>query len=1005
MKDKIEKITGKAYWRSLDQLADTPEFREFLHREFPEGASEMRNPITRRNFLTLMGASLAMAGLAGCRKPVEKIIPYVIQPEEVIPGVAQHYATTMPFGTSAFGLVVESHEGRPTKIEGNNLHPASHGKSNTYIQAEILNMYDPDRSQKFMNDGAKTTWPEFVTFWQEHYTKFLETKGEGLAILSEQFSSPTLAGQRDRFMKLFPRAVFVAYDPLGEERVFEGCTMAGGDKTRLRPEFRYDKAAVILTLDADILQTENDSVSAAKRFADGRRITDDNDTMNRLYAVEADFSTTGAMADHRLRVARSKIPAFAAALALELSQLGVSLGLNIDTLKTMAGDSFDKKWLNVVARDLKDNAGKSVVVAGRSQRPEVHALVATINAALKNNGSTVLYREIRDDAVTDRKKLDRLISGMNDGSITALIMLGGNPAYNGPAGFAPAMAKVPTTIHLSLAVNETSQNVTWHIPRAHFLESWGDARAFDGSLSLIQPLIAPLFDGKSDIEFLDIVSGGRDRRGYDILREFWGTILKGKDFESTWRKVLHDGVLADSALPEKRLIIDLKMINSALAAMAHQLATTADGLEITLQPGQSILDGRFSNNGWMQELPHATSKLTWENAAVMSPATAKAHGLSNGEMIRLAHNGKDVVLPAWIVPGTAPDTITISYGYGRTHAGRVGNGVGVNIYPLRPESGDDYFIGATVEKTGDVREMATTQDHGAMEGRPLVREAARDEYRKDPTFAKSMFPLSDVPIEEKRLPSMYDDYDYSKGYQWGMTIDLTSCTGCNACTIACQSENNISVVGRQQVINGREMHWIRLDRYFSGDVDDPEVVFQPVTCQQCENAPCETVCPVAATVHDDEGLNVMTYNRCIGTRYCSNNCPYKVRRFNFFNYTKDTPEIVKMAMNPDVTVRSRGVMEKCTFCTQRINRAKLAAKLEEREVKDGEITTACQQACPTSAITFGNINDPKSRVSQIKKQNRNYELLAEYNLRTRLSYLARIRNPHPELAGYRPVEG
>ncbi len=997
MKNRHEQMTDIRYWRSLDQLADTPEFRRFVEQEFPESLPELDNPISRRKFLSVMGASMALAGLAGCRKPVEKIIPYVSQPEEVIPGVPSFYATTMPFGASAYGLIVECHEGRPTKIEGNPQHPSTLGRSSAYIQAEMLNLYDPDRSDKVLNNNVKTSWDGFVTFWREQLVKFRENKGEGLALLTTEFASPTLFRLGQKFRKDFESAAFAVYDAIEDSHLSDA-----NSKLNYRTDNHYDKAKVILSLDADFLMTESENVVAARRFADSRRITSVSSPMSRLYVAEPELTTTGAMADHRLRVPRSMIGGFAAAVVSELERQGIATGL-ADMAKAANADQFDRTFISVLAEDLAQHKGECLIVTGRTQ-PGLQYVAAMLSEALGNVGRTVTYDKVETTASSLRQRDDDTFEGIvesaRNGKIQTLVIFGGNPIYNYPASsnLAEAVKNVEQVIYFGPRVNETAQAAKWHIPAAHFLESWGDTRAIDGTVGLIQPMIQPLFGGKSDVEFLGFIATGEDRRGYDIVRETWAEILKGGDFEKKWRRALHDGMLPKekTSNTDYRPGITAENLKVAARALTQPPAMpSSSDIELTFQVSPKVYDGRYANNGWMQELPHPTSKLTWDNAACMSPATAKQLGVGNSEVVKISDERGEMELPVWIVPGQADYTISVELGYGRTAAGRVGDGIGANAYRMRPDRSSYFSRGAKVTKTGRTHKPASTQDHGAMAGRPIVREADLDTYREDPEFAREM-------VEHAPLVGIYPPFDYSKGYQWGMTIDLTACIGCNACTAACQSENNIPVVGRSRVLDGREMHWIRVDRYFTGDPDDPDMVFMPVPCQQCENAPCETVCPVAATVHDKEGLNVMTYNRCIGTRYCSNNCPYKVRRFNFFNYTSHMPDVVRMAMNPDVTVRSRGVMEKCSYCIQRISRAKITAKRENRTVRDGEIMTACQQACPADAIVFGNINDPESKVSRAKMLKRNYALLAEYNLRPRNSYMARIRNPHPKLKKRKP---
>jgi molybdopterin-containing oxidoreductase family iron-sulfur binding subunit len=979
-------MTGKKYWRSLDELKDTPQFHEFLEREFPQGAEEMGNEWSRRSFLTLMGASAALAGLAGCRRPVEKIVPYVTQPEEVTIGKPTHYATTMPLGLSAYGLLVTTRDGRPTKIHGNPDHPSSLGSSNIFTEASILGLYDPDRSRTVRHKGQDSTWAAFGSFWAEQYKKFVATQGEGLGLLIEEFSSPTLWRMLQEFKKTFPKATVAVWSPVSDENIYRGIEAATGKM--YRPVYDYGKADVILSLDSDFLRAESDNITATRGFADGRRVMSQSDKMNRLYVAESMYSITGTLADHRLRIKTSEVVGLALAIARELGEHGVT----VDGVGAISGSStVDQKFVKAVAADLARNRGKSLVVAGRRQPVAVHALVAAINAALGNVGATVQYREMIDAAVSSHAELSTLVSRMNSGAINTLAIVGGNPVYNAPAAldFTAALSKVEHTIHLSEYFDETSSRCEWHLPQAHYLESWGDARAVDGTVSVIQPMIEPLFGGKSAVEMLHLLVTGAEKKGHDAVRQTWQAFLPALDFDKQWRRVLHDGLLKKSGLPVVTPGIDGRTLWPALAA--HKFDTTTDGMEIVFYTG-NLHDGRFGNIGWLQELPDPITKITWDNAALMSQKTADKLGVANNQMVELQLDGRRMEIPAWVCPGHADDSIAVALGYGRKTGGRVVENVGSNGYTIRSASDADFAGGLSVVRASGERMLAQTQEHWSMEGRPLVRESTHEEYQKKLEFKPEQ-------PEHPPLVSMWDEHTYTEGYQWGMVIDLNVCTGCNACAIACQSENNVPIVGKEQVNKGREMHWIRLDRYFVGDnAEEPEVVHQPLGCQHCEMAPCETVCPVAATTHDAEGLNVMVYNRCIGTRYCSNNCPFKVRRFNFFNYTKDLPETIRMAQNPEVTVRSRGVMEKCTYCIQRINDVKFTAKAEGRTVADGELVTACQQACPAKAITFGNINDPKSRVAELKQNNRNYKLLEELNIRPRTSFLAKLRNPNPELA-------
>jgi MoCo/4Fe-4S cofactor protein with predicted Tat translocation signal len=1009
---------SRTYWRSLAQIEDRPEFRDFHEREFQEGASELPEGMTRRDMMMLVGASLSLAGLAGCRRPVEEIVPYVTAPEDIVPGIPRYYATTMAFGRSAYGLIVESHEGRPTKIEGNPAHPSTLGASSARIQASMLGLYDPDRSQSVRQGNASKSWNDLVTAWGELSKAHAADGGARLAVLSESFSSPTLARLVAELRARYPKAQWATYDAVSDENRLAGLKQATGRDVDLM--LRFDRASVILALDADPLLTDPEMTRHARGFADGRRVP--GTAMNRLYAVEGVYSLTGAMADHRLRLQSRQIAPFVAALAARLGLPGAAP-------PTIPG--LDARWVDALAKDLLANRGKSLIVAGDRQPPAVHAAVCALNAHLGNTGQTVSYYETKDAALPSVSSLTSLVSAMKGGGVQTLVILGGNPVFDAPADldFASAMAKVPHTIALGHAVDETSSRAEWHIPRAHYLESWGDARAVGGTLSVVQPLILPLFGGRTAVDVLGLMVSDKDRPGYDIVRETWKPILGDADFEKKWNRVLHDGLLAGSELPE----VTPSLAGQPLAELARSstgdarpstLDPRTGGLEIVFLPSPSLHDGRYANDGWLQELPDPITKLTWDNPALVSAKTAETLGVTiegrpgavSGDMVRLDYAGRSLELPVWILPGMADGVVALTLGYGRQNAGRVGSGVGFNAFAIRTSQAPGVDVGARLTKLGRKYPLSATQDHGSMEGRPIVRESTLSELQSksgsgaaqgEAATSKGHYPAAAGVFEEgPEHFSLWKEHTYDTGHQWGMTIDLNACIGCNACMTACQSENNVPVVGKVQVAKGREMHWLRVDRYFTGEPSgNPEVVFQPIPCMQCEDAPCEQVCPVAATVHDAQGLNVMVYNRCIGTRYCSNNCPYKVRRFNFFNFTKDTPSILKLAMNPDVTVRARGVMEKCTYCVQRINRVKIDAKIAGRAIRDGDVKTACQQACPASAIEFGDIRDRSSRVAKAKADPRNYALLDELNTRPRTTYLAKVRNPNPDLSGVKTDAG
>jgi MoCo/4Fe-4S cofactor protein with predicted Tat translocation signal len=983
---------SRTYWRSLAQIEDRPEFRTALEREFlEEGPSELPEGVTRREMITLLGASLSLAGLAGCRRPVEEIVPYVTAPEDVVPGIPRYYATTMPFRRSAYGLIVESHEGRPTKIEGNPSHPSTLGASSALVQASVLGLYDPDRSQSVTLQGATKSWGDFVTAWGALSEAHASDGGAGLGVLSESFSSPTLARLASDLRARFPKMQWATYDAVSDENRLAGLRSATGRDVDL--VLHFDRAAVILALDADPLLTDPEMFRHARGFAAGRRSGASGGEMNRLYAVEGVYSLTGATADHRLRLQSRQIAPFLAALAARVSSSTAGL--------TAAGvPGVDPRWIDTLAKDLLANRGKGLIVAGDRQPPAVHAAVCALNTSLGNTGKTVSYHETKDASLPSVSSLAALVSAMKAGTIKTVVVLGGNPVFDAPADldFASAMAKVPESIALGHTIDETSVKAKWHIPRAHYLESWADARAVGGVLSVVQPLILPLFGGRSPVEVLGLMAGAKDRPGYEIVQETWKPILGEDDFDKKWNRVLHDGLLSGSELPE---VVPASTTQS-FAELSRLGA--GSGMEIVFVPSPSLHDGRFANDAWLQELPDPLTKLTWDNPALVSPKTADTLGLANEQVIRVEYSGRSLELPLWILPGMADSVVALTVGYGRSRAGRIGSGVGFDAFTVRGSKAPGFDSGVTLTKVARTSSLSATQNHGSMEGRPLVRESTLAELRSEsarPSGEKEgRVSALGVFDEAPEHFSLWKEHTYDQGHQWGMTIDLNACIGCNACMVACQSENNVPVVGKVQVAKGREMHWIRVDRYFSGDPSgSPETVFQPVPCMQCEDAPCEQVCPVAATVHDGQGLNVMVYNRCIGTRYCSNNCPYKVRRFNFFNFTKDTPDILKLAMNPNVTVRARGVMEKCTYCTQRITRSKIDAKLAGRELRDGDVKTACQQACPASAIEFGDLRDASSRVVKAKADPRNYALLDELNTRPRTTYLAKVRNPNPDLNG------
>ncbi|HSG98955.1 MAG TPA: 4Fe-4S dicluster domain-containing protein, partial [candidate division Zixibacteria bacterium] len=758
----------------------------------------------------------------------------------------------------------------------NDRHPSSLGSVNSQILATTLGLYDPDRNRSVSQKDSEKTWDDFVSLWRRELPALAEAGGAGLAVLAESSHSPTRTRLINAFKKKFPQATWVNYEPLADEAALNGIALATGQ--RVIPTHTYSAAHVIVSFDADFIGAESENVTAARGFADGRRVTSEKDSMNRLYVVESGFSLTGSMADHRLRLRSADVPAFLIALGKELE----AQGLGIAALRNVsAAGSFNAEWLRALAKDLLDNRGASLLVAGRRQPEAAHALVAALNDALGNTNSTVTYHAAPDAQFSSLTDFTALVERMNAGSVKTLMILGGNPSYASCGGvdFKTALKKVNRTIRLGLYHDETSADSEWHIPEAHYLESWGDARSVNGTAGVVQPLIDPLFGGKSVIEFLNFITTGADTGGYALVRETWKSLIRSAGFEQQWEIALHEGLLDGSAVAPERVSIKANDIAAAL-----QRVTAPAGLELTFAPG-ALYDGRFANNGWLQELPDPITKVSWDNVASVSPATARELGVKTGDVVAITHENKTVELPAYVLPGHADKSVSLTFGYGRSAAGTIGTEIGSNVYPLFTAG---VLTGATVARTGRRYTLANTQDHGSMEGRPIVREGDVAEYRANPAF------VFEMDVETPPLNSLWPEHTYDTGYQWGMAIDLNACTGCNACAIACVSENNIPIVGKEQVGKGREMHWMRMDRYFTGDdLENPEMAHQPMACQHCEMAPCEQVCPVAATVHDQEGLNVMVYNRCIGTRYCSNNCPYKVRRFNFFNYTKQTPEVTK----------------------------------------------------------------------------------------------------------------
>lgn len=968
---------GKAYWRSLDEVAGTPEFRQWVDDEFPNRSSLLA--LDRRNFLKFMGASLALAGLSGCRYlPQQKVIPFVNAPEDLIPGETLRYATALTLGGYATGVLVESHEGRPTKIEGNPAHPASLGATDAITQAALLTLYDPDRSQAITGPAGISSWEEFLAAARSAISGAGD-QGASFRLLTGAITSPSLIGQIERLLKAYPKAEWIQYEPANRDSErLALLTAVGKDVT---PSYHFDKADVVVAIDSDFLTSGPGAVRYAADFMGRRRVRKGQPSINRLYSVETVPSNTGATADHRLPVRASRLHSIVAALAAAVGSTPADPGVSLTDL--------ERKWVDAAARDLMAHKGSAVIVPGTSAPADVQALAHLANLALDAQGSTVTYLEPTQSVPSGQvESLAQLVASMRSGAVKTLITIDCNPVYSAPADldFAGAYAKVPFRAHMGLYADETAAASTWHINETHELEAWGDARAYDGTITIQQPLIQPLFTGRSPLELISTLAGA-DLASYDAVRAHWQQQRPGPDFGAFWDQAVCNGVVPGTAFAP---------VTVAASTRTLPIAKSGTGLELVLLPDPNIWDGRFANNGWLQELPRPITRLTWDNAFLISPATAQRLRVTTGDMIEVTVGGRKATGPVQVLPGLAPDTIAAHLGHGRTACGQVGEGVGFNAGTLSASTAPAFSEGAAIRKTGDRYAFAVTEHHHAITDGKIDGEHGRDIVR---TGTLAQLVGEGVHKHEGEEPTLYERPKYD-GYAWGMSVDLSVCTGCNACVAACTAENNIPVVGKDQVARGREMHWIRIDRYFEGNADAPEVHHMPVMCQHCEQAPCEPVCPVAATTHSKEGLNQMVYNRCVGTRYCSNNCPYKVRRFNFLNYANhfEVP-VLDLVHNPNVTVRSRGVMEKCTLCVQRINAARIEAKKAGKPVADGDIQTACQSACPPKAIVFGNINDPSSAISKIREEPHGYALLEELNTRPRITYLARVRNPNPEIGG------
>ncbi len=1065
-----EPETGPKYWRSLEHLADTPAFREWMEREFPEGASEFTDGVSRRHFVQIMSASFLLMGLGlttGCRRPEEKILPFTKMPPGYTHGVPQYYATSRPTRGGAVPVLVKSYDGRPIKIEGNPEHPLNrrgegeparpHGGTDALTQASILDLYDPDRAQRFTYKGENVAREKALDALAAVGKEAEAKQGQGLCFLMGRSSSPSLWRLAGLLRKKFPQARGYIHEPVDFDVHRAAATLAFGGP--VKPVFHLDGARRILALDCDFIGAEEDAWQLIRGYAQGRKLKSPEADMSRLYAVESLMTLTGANADHRLRLPSSQVLALTAAMVADLLEQtkaadgAASAGEVVQALRDLAKSlpADAQKWASACLKDLAAHSGEAVVLVGYHQPLAVHVLANALNFHLQAIGKTVSFVAASDAGAGSLADLAKALSA---GEVETLVILGGNPVYTAPADldWAATQRKAKTILRLGDHEDETFAVSDWHLPAAHYLESWGDARTLDGTLVSVQPLIEPLFGGMTDLEVLARIGGLPSFKPYDIVRETFKEFVPGGDFEEAWKRFLFGGFLADSAAKAVSVTkIDWAAARSTLASATPLAAPTAQSLELVFVRDAKVDDGRYNNNGWLQELPEPITKLTWDNAFLVSPATAKALGLYRVDhdyegrrtsmktfmpVAKIELGGRTLEGPVWVQPGMADNVVGLTLGYGRRLTGRVGRGSGYNAYTLRTTAAPYLAAGAKLTSAGRDFEIATTQNHWTMMGRPIIREANLAEFKKNPQFAQAM----NTPAPDglgPLYPNPLDALSATAMHQWAMSIDLGTCVGCSACVVACQSENNIPIVGKDMVGRNREMSWIRLDRYYLGSEDHPQVVQQPMLCQHCEAAPCENVCPVNATVHDPEGLNLMVYNRCVGTRYCSNNCPYKVRRFNFFDYNRrpldqlyrspltsftdgewelkrwfknpdrgskaqDEWDLLKLARNPDVTVRMRGVMEKCTLCVQRIEQAKIAQKVKagpsgDIEVRDGAIRTACQQACPADAIVFGNLKDPHSEVAQARAHHRTYMVLDYLATKPRVTYLARVRNPNPEM--------
>lgn len=1002
-------------WRTQGELENTAEFNASLTREFSDAAAgrEEGNGLSRRDFVRLMGAATALTGvgLTGCRRPEAHLVPFAKSAEWTVPGKFLYYASSMPSPTGAIPVIVTTTDGRPTKIEGNPLHPLSNGSTDAFAQASVLDLYDPNRSKEIKHDSLTVSRGDLDNLIAKIRAAAGSNGGDGLAILVGKEHSPTIERLRAVLLQQFPKILWVQDEAISSseaDAAFDAMFGAGA-----RPVCDFTKADVILSIGSDFLNPAESGFGYANGFAK-RRNPDSKGSMNRLYMAENGFSLTGGMADHRIRVRASEYGDFAAAVANAVAAKAGDANLKaLASAYKGAGGTFDPAWINGVADDLLSAKGRSLILIGTQQPAAVRALVIGINAALGNLGTTVNVRQTGAKGVA---KLADLCAAIKAGSVKTLLILGGNPVHTAPAAldFPNLLARIPETLHLSMFADETSRVTHWQVPAAHYLESWGDTCSLDGTVCPVQPMILPLWNGISPIEILAALAGEKIDGPSAVRSTFAGTSKDSSD--SAWQAFLKNGFAAGTAWPVSAPSFNQSATLSAVQSATATASKNAGEFEVVFLRSSSVNDGRYAGNSWLQETPDFVTKLVWDNAALVSPADAKALGIKDGDWIRMTAGDRYVEAAALIAPGQADGSVSIALGYGRNGLSHVMEKVGFDAYPLRDSSNLCYRTGVSVKALPkDAYVFARTQEHESMEGRNIAREGTLGQFKEEPGFAAAM------DGEETKPVSIYPNPPLTGDLQWGLSVDLNSCIGCNACLVACRAENNVPVVGKDQVRRGRDMAWIRIDRWFASadhSEENLEMIPMAVMCQQCESAPCEAVCPANATVHSEEGLNLMAYNRCIGTRYCANNCPWKVRRFNWFDYNerpldqlyygplapKGMADSLKMAKNPNVTVRMRGVMEKCTFCIQRIEEAKIGRSVNAgaSDVTKAPLPvfkSACQQACPSESIVFGNINDPQSAVSKAKADARTYSSLAYLNTRPRVTYMARVRNPNPAMPG------